>query len=222
METEHIPHLTPLKKTAGQTMNQILTNIVIMLSHRGLIDEKDIEKITDKITAKHTDDMMYMIDTKKGQYPVKFIPVVITTIKKPSVIVDFLTAHPKGGLIVVKEIKQNAHTKLYRLYPLFEIFSEDELMINLKYRIDAPSDYYKIIDSLDEDYEKKIEEFLKDYNSKTRKKLPVIKEFDPLAKYLFSRPGDVIKIIRHSSVSMKTPYYRFVVKSNLNVDTKEV
>ena len=224
METDKIPHLTPLKKSAGQIRNQQLKNIVTMLTHRGLLDENDLIKNQENIISDHPEDMLYSIKLKNGiMYPIKFIPAVITTIKKPSVIMDFLVTYKNnGGIIIVKEIKQNAHTKLYRGYPLVEVFSEDEMMIDLKNRIDTPHKFYKIINSSDANYEKQIEDFMHEYNAINKKKFPVLKEFDPLAKYLFCKPGDVIKIVRYSTASMMTPYYRIVVKSNLNINTKAI
>jgi DNA-directed RNA polymerase subunit H (RpoH/RPB5) len=41
--------------------------------------------------------------------------------------------------------------------------------------------------------------------------LPEISRFDPVAKTLFLRPGEVCKIIRFSKISFKDPYYRVCV-----------
>jgi len=217
-----LPDLIPIKKTAGQIRNQILENIVKMLTHRGLLKDNELEQNIKNITKEHSDDMLYKIKTTKGVYPIKFVPQVITTLKKASIIADFLAAYNNMGLVVVKEIKNSAHVKIYRVYPKVEIFTQDELMTDLKSKIIVPNIFYKIIDSQDPEYQQHLEKFLAEYNCKTIKKLPIMKEYDPMAKYLFCKPGDIVKIIRYSTTSLKTPYYRYIIKSNRNIDTKHV
>lgn len=217
-----LPDLIPIKKTAGQVRNQILENIIKMLTHRELLKENELEQNIKDITKDHPDDMLYKVKTLNGIYPVKFVPQVITTLKKSSVIADFLAAHKDGGLVVVKEIKNSAHVKIYRAYPKVEIFTQNELMTDLKSKVIVPDVFYKIVNSQDPEYQKHLEEFLEEYNCKTVKKLPIMKEYDPMAKYLFCKPGDIVKIVRYSTTSLKTPYYRYIVKSNRNIDTKSV
>ena len=213
---------TPLVKTYIQVREQILKNIVKMITYRGLLNKDNLDDNIKKITSKHPDDLIYNLELNdKSIYKIKFFNQVVTTIKKPVEIVNFLDNTPQG-MLVVQDIKQTAHNKIYKSYPNIEVFSENELMINLIGKNIVPDEFYKIIDSKDKDYETKINEFLKDYNTKIIKKIPLIKEFDPMAKYLFCKPGDIIKIIRYSSASLKSPYYRLVIKSTININTKNI
>jgi DNA-directed RNA polymerase subunit H (RpoH/RPB5) len=54
-------------------------------------------------------------------------------------------------------------------------------------------------------------ELLKKYGIALRQ-LPRISVLDPVIKILDGKPGDVVKIIRKSSVAGESTYYRVVVK----------
>ena len=56
-----------------------------------------------------------------------------------------------------------------------------------------------------------VQEIMKKYNIKNKMEFPDISRFDPVARVIGLRPGDVCKIIRPSKTAIKTEYYRVCV-----------
>ena len=54
-------------------------------------------------------------------------------------------------------------------------------------------------------------EFYKKYNIQNDLQIPEISRFDPVAKIIFLRPGDVCKIIRYDKISYMNEFYRICV-----------
>jgi len=54
-------------------------------------------------------------------------------------------------------------------------------------------------------------EFYKKYNIQHDLQIPEISRFDPVAKIIFLRPGDVCKIIRYDKISLMNEFYRICV-----------
>lgn len=63
---------------------------------------------------------------------------------------------------------------------------------------------------LDED---KVEEIMKRYNISNKNQFPDISRFDPVARAIGLRPGQVCHIIRPSKTSIKSDYYRICVNN---------
>lgn len=59
--------------------------------------------------------------------------------------------------------------------------------------------------------EKEVEEVMKKYNIKNKVEFPDISRFDPVARVIGLRPGDVCKIIRPSKTAITTEYYRVCI-----------
>lgn len=59
--------------------------------------------------------------------------------------------------------------------------------------------------------EKEVEEVMKKYNIQNKHDFPDISRFDPVARVIGLRPGNVCKIIRSSKTSIKTDYYRICI-----------
>jgi len=59
--------------------------------------------------------------------------------------------------------------------------------------------------------DKEIEEVMKSYNIKNKIEFPDISRFDPVARVIGLRPGDVCKIIRPSKTAITTDYYRVCI-----------
>lgn len=58
--------------------------------------------------------------------------------------------------------------------------------------------------------EEKIE-FYKNFNIQSDSQLPEISRFDPVAKIIFLRPGDICKITRFDKISLTNEFYRICV-----------
>jgi DNA-directed RNA polymerase subunit H (RpoH/RPB5) len=59
--------------------------------------------------------------------------------------------------------------------------------------------------------DKEVDEIMKKYNIKNKIEFPEISRFDPVARVIGLRPGDVCKIIRPSKTSITTNYYRVCI-----------
>ena len=59
--------------------------------------------------------------------------------------------------------------------------------------------------------EKDVEDVMKKYNLVNKSDLPDISRFDPVARVIGLRPGDVCKIVRPSKTAITTNYYRICV-----------
>jgi DNA-directed RNA polymerase subunit H len=59
--------------------------------------------------------------------------------------------------------------------------------------------------------DKKVEEVMKKYNIKNKIEFPDISRFDPVARVIGLRPGNVCKIIRPSKTAITTEYYRICI-----------
>jgi len=55
------------------------------------------------------------------------------------------------------------------------------------------------------------EELFKKFNISTNSQLPQISRFDPVARAILLRPGEVCKIIRHDKISLINEFYRICV-----------
>jgi len=108
-------------------------------------------------------------------------------------------------LIITKDyastINKYLRTRWYHLY--INIFKINQLQYNILEHSFVPK-HIKL--SLLE----KEELYLK-YNIENDKQLPQISIFDPVAKVILLRPGEVCKIIRYDKISLKNDYYRICV-----------
>ena len=108
-------------------------------------------------------------------------------------------------IIITKDKPNDTLIKLMRsLYVtdniFFNIFCINELLYNvLDHQMVPP---HRIIS---EDEKK---ELFKNYNITDESQLPDINRFDPVAKLLGCRPGDIVEIIRPSKTSISAKYYR--------------
>ena len=59
--------------------------------------------------------------------------------------------------------------------------------------------------------DKQVDEVMKKYNIKNKMEFPDISRFDPVARVIGLRPGDVCKIIRPSKTAITTEYYRVCI-----------
>lgn len=59
--------------------------------------------------------------------------------------------------------------------------------------------------------DKEVEEVMKKYNIKHKIEFPDISRFDPVARVIGLRPGDVCRIIRASKTAITTEYYRVCI-----------
>jgi DNA-directed RNA polymerase subunit H (RpoH/RPB5) len=179
----------------------IITNTLKMLHERGWIkiDETKIDKIVDDV-IKTENNMEYTIKDKET-YKVKFYLQKISSIKKTD-LEEFIVDNKKNHkILIISEI--NARTKKDLLeVGKIEIFTKEELMINIIDNILVPKHYL-----LNEDDKKR---FMEEYIVKP-KELPRIYSYDPIARYYYAKNGDIFRIERPSLISGISIVYRLVV-----------
>lgn len=208
--SEHINNkLLSISKDKKSIKNTVLSNIVKMLTERGLLDKKDVENNIKLITSKHKDNMEYNILLKnKKKFFIKFIQQKITAINKSSGIHDFVEQYKNNNnIVIVNEISSKAHNSMKQKYKLTEVFTEKELMMNIIDHIYQPK--FEILKDLD------IEKFLHDRKCE-KKSLPRIFLNDPIVKYYNLNVGNIIRILRPSGVSGEVASYRLVVNGKMN------
>jgi len=98
---------------------------------------------------------------------------------------------------IVNELKQIYNTQKY----FITVFKIEDLMFNILNHILVPK--HRILS----DEEK--EEFYKKYKIAKDSQLPEISRFDPVAKVIGLRPGQLCEILRNSKTAIESYYYRF-------------
>lgn len=187
----------------------ILTNIVKMLTNRNLIDENEQKNIINKLISDNQDIGTYKIKTKKtantdGNYYIKFISAKIITINKNSNTMEFILSHENSNkILIVNSINPKIKINIMNTYPLVEIFTEDNFMIDL---ISYPYIPKHILLSKEEG-----DKVLELYNARKRE-LPKILSNDPVVRYYNMPDGCICKIIRYSETGGEVPFYRLVTK----------
>jgi len=111
----------------------VLTNIIKMLTERGLLNKSDLNKNIKDITSKHPDDLVYKIKNKDNKLTTALLyPYKVTSVTKTSAVNDFLNAYKnEHKIIIVKDINKKSRQHIINNYSNSEIFLEEILMINL-------------------------------------------------------------------------------------------
>jgi len=156
-------------------------------------------------------DMVLENDSDKKKVYIKYH---LTSKLRPNQIYEFTDdlfnieeiLSEKDELIIVTKDKPNdTLVKLMRnLYNtdniFFTIFSIHELLYNILDHEMVPE--HRIMEK------NEIPEFFEKYNITNKSQLPDINRFDPVAKLLGCRPGDIVEITRPSKTSITEKYYR--------------
>lgn len=184
----------------------VLTNIIKMFAERKYISDER-SKINE-ILNMQPNDLTYHIKIDDGStISIKFMLQKITAVNKTSGINDFLNYFKDNHkFIVVNSINKKAHQYIKNNYKNTEIFSEEELMINLVDHVLVPKH------ELLSDQEKDI--FFDKYHCKKRS-VPKMLTSDPIARYYNMKPNDIVRITRPSKQSGYSRSFRLVIKGDL-------
>jgi DNA-directed RNA polymerase subunit H (RpoH/RPB5) len=217
-----IPQLLPLEFNSHNIKQKVLTNILKMLCNRHIVNKENYDSYLKNVLSQDSDDNVYKIKLDKPElyygkltdktYYVKLLNQKITGISKTSNIGDFI--YPRKNqpkLIVVSSASSKAVQQLKEEFLHSEVFTQDELMIDIVSHIIVP-----IHEILSEE-ETKI--FLEDYLLKKRG-IPKIFINDPVCKYYNGKVGQIFRIIRPSEASGQSIYYRIVVNVSLSDEKK--
>lgn len=202
------PQSHQIEKSDDDIRRTVLTNIILMITERGILKKENVEKNTNNILSQHSDDFIYKIKPEIDAHPlivVKLYATKVASINKTSNIYDFLTKNSDSHKIVVtKEINDNNIKNIKSTFPRTEIFLENFLMINLLDNELVPR--YEIIPRDSELYKS----FWDDYLTKKRE-IPKILSKKPISLYYNLKVSDMVRVIRPSETTGKSPFYRLVV-----------
>lgn len=122
---------------------------------------------------------------------------------------ETLTKDDTLFIIIKDEINETLTNELKEIWERDGIFVIIEnikrLQFNILKHILVPE--HNLID------DKKVEDIMKRYNISNKNQFPDISRFDPVAKAIGLRPGQVCHIIRPSKTSIKSDYYRICVNN---------
>ena len=214
-----IPELLPIEKSNHQQLNEVKTNFIKMFINRGFINIENIQKSIDKLIKDDNDDQEYIVSLdnesnynttiKNKRLFVKIIDYKITSVNKNSPIGEFISKHDSEyKILIVQDINQKSENTIESYSTQSEVFKINQLMINIVDHVLVPK---HIVLSKDE-----TDAVLEAYRAKKRDMM-LIKTTDAVAKYYNMKPGEIVKIIRPSVMTVEAPAYRLVIKSK---DTK--
>ena len=120
---------------------------------------------------------------------------------------EILTKQDTLFIIVKDEMNETIINELKHIWEQDGIFIVIENIKRLQYNILNHSlvPHHEIIN------DEELAEIMKKYNIKNKIEFPDISRFDPVARVIGLRPGDVCKIIRPSKTSITTNYYRVCI-----------
>jgi len=213
-----IPELLPIEKSHYQQINEVKINLIKILHNRYLINKESMEKIIKKIIKDDNDDQEYMIELdndsnynttiKNKKIYVKIFDYKITSVNKNSPIGEFISKYDtEYKILIVQDINQKSENIIESYDTQTEVFKINHLMINIVEHVLVPT---HIVLSKEE-----TDNVLQAYRAKKRDMM-IIRTTDPVAKYYNMKPGDIVKIIRPSVMTVENTAYRLVVKSKDN------
>jgi DNA-directed RNA polymerase subunit H (RpoH/RPB5) len=209
---KNIQKIQPVEKSKKNVRDTVLTNIVKMLTERKLLNKELLEENITKITSTIMDSLVYKIklDTKDDGIDtlfVKIIPQKITAVKKSSGISEFLETYKKDKkIVIVTSVGTKARQFIDAKYKNTEIFTEENMMINLVDHVLVPK--HELLSP------EKTNTFYTDFKCKKRN-MPKMFTGDPVARYFNMKSNDIVRITRPSDTSGSYNSYRLVVKGEV-------
>lgn len=107
-------------------------------------------------------------------------------------------------LVVVREKISSINQKVFDEFENVQVFELKDLMINISKHVLVPK--HEVIRD-----EAEIQRILELHDAKTKSVLPSILKNDAMAKYLYAKPGNIIRITRNSPTAGEHYVYRTVV-----------
>ena len=207
------------QKTQTPLISRLYTsrnNLLIQLSERGFDTSKyagfsvsEISVLYDHtqldmfLTAPETNEKVYVkYHDKKAlkkekihEYVEDIFDVEQLLDKKDQLIIIIIDSNVNDT--IVNELKQIYNTQKY----FVTVFNIHELMFNILNHVLVPK--HRIITG------EQMQQTYKKYKLVSNSQLPEISRFDPVAKVIGLRPGQVCEILRKSKTAIESHYYRF-------------
>lgn len=209
--------LTSIEYNHEQVHKIVLTNVVKMLTNRGLLSknkmDENIKKLTEagslnniykiKLDNPIVDDLMPEFDGKT-LYMAMF-DQDIKTINKSHPMINFLLQNKNNQkILIVKSINDKSKYNLKQDYPHTEVFEEGNLMTDMVELFNIPT---HVPLSQEES-----EAVIREYATHKKQQLPRILDSEPMGCYFNLQPGQVVRILRPSGVTGFTVSYRITIK----------
>ena len=120
---------------------------------------------------------------------------------------EILTKDDTLFIITKDEMNDTIINELKHIWEQDELFIVIENIKRLQYNILS----HTLVPKHEIINDKEVEEVMKKYNIKKKTEFPDISRFDPVARVIGLRPGNICKITRPSKTSIKTNYYRICI-----------
>ena len=203
-----------LEKSIKQQYNELKENIIKMLVCRGFINKENEKKSIKNLIDAEMNDEVYTIplDNDKNyntEIPNKriilsFIDYKIMSAAKKTVIGELMFRfYDDYKIILVNGITTRSEAMLDSYKTPYEIFDITTFKQNIVEHKLVPQ--HQVLSQTEG------EDVLKSYNA-LKKQMPFILEGEPMAKFYAMKVGEVCKIMRPSTMTAESPFYRLVIK----------
>ena len=191
-------------------LKTVLTNLIYMLTERGILKKENEEKNIKNIISNISEEKIFKIksETSNAIYNVMIVNGKISTINKIIGFDNFINlSNNQNRIFIGNNISQKAF-KQFLEKKNSEVFFEKDLMIDIVKHKYQPK--FKLLS--DEEKQQK----LKDYNIENKFESKMLST-DVIARYFNAKPGDIFRIKRPSTFSGESFHYRLVVESPISV-----
>ena len=191
-------------------LKTVLTNLIYMLTERGILKKENEEKNIKNIISNISEEKIFKIksETSNAIYNVMVVNGKISTINKIIGFDNFINlSNNQNRIFIGNNISQKAF-KQFLEKKNSEVFFEKDLMIDIIKHKYQPK--FKLLS--DEEKQQK----LKDYNIESKFESKMLST-DAIARYFNAKPGDIFRIKRPSTFSGESFHYRLVVESPISV-----
>ncbi|OUU18121.1 MAG: hypothetical protein CBC05_03310 [Crocinitomicaceae bacterium TMED45] len=191
-------------------IDKILLNLIKMLTERGVLLSKNLDKNYKDLLNQKTEERIFKIssDTNNSIYFIMIIYGKISTIKKINGLDAFLlNSKGQNRIFIGDNITQKAF-KQFLDFKKTEVFFDYELLMNILEHELQPK--FELLSK--EERDKKLEEYDVDL-----KNMSIMFSMDPIARYYSAKPGDIFRILRPSPFAGISFHYRHVIDSSVKL-----
>lgn len=188
----------------------VLTNLIYMLTERGILKNENVEKNIKNIINDISEEKIFKIksETSNTTYNIMIVNGKISTVNKIIGFDNFINlSNNQNRIFIGNNISQKAF-KQFLEKKNSEVFFEKDLMINIIKHKYQPK--FQLLS--DEEKQQK----LNDYNIENKFESKMLST-DAIARYFNAKPGDIFRIKRPSTFSGESFHYRLVVESPISV-----
>lgn len=197
--------LQAVYKTEDEIVNTIVSNSVMMLSRRIYMADGKKHNLLVYAEAMTTltdlGEKTFKLKGATKDYVIKIIFQKVTSLGKPSTIIDFLDKYKNAHKIIVVGGYNASTAEDLHKQPNVELFLVDDLMSDVVTHELQPR--FELLSQAEMDALKK------EYNI-TNKQFMKLERADPVTKYFNLKRDDIIRIIRPSPTAVRGITYRIV------------